>query len=272
MTGAADGGAAVPCPACSPAGADAGPVSAVEIVGVAQSGAQGADVGASVRGPGQARRGEEHEGREQDGAGGAVQPDQPCTAGRRTGFRRGRLLGGGPAAADPVDPEQQASDGDDPEPRGSEFAVDASGLAQAKGAVEVVDPGPQGQGTAAAVGGQVTADFRRGGIDEQCPVLGIAQSRVSEQHSGGVLRARGRAHGHRGGPAGVFDGGLHLGGERQRAGDGRDVQFPGIDDWFQLRGHCVQAAGDGGDEQEGPGEDPGVEVDPEQECPEPATV
>ena len=33
---AAVGEAPVPCPACSPAGADAGPVNAVEIVGVAQ--------------------------------------------------------------------------------------------------------------------------------------------------------------------------------------------------------------------------------------------
>jgi hypothetical protein len=70
----------------------------------------------------------------------------------------------------------------------------------------------------------------------------------------------------------VFDGGLHLGGERQRVGDAWDVQFPGVEGLFELRGHGVEAAGDGGDEQEGPGEDPGIEVDPEQEGLEPAAV
>lgn len=50
------------------------------------------------------------------------------------------------------------------------------------------------------------------------------------------------------------------------------MHFVAVEDLFQLRGHGVQAAGHGGGEEEGSGEDPGVEVDPEQECAEPAGI
>jgi hypothetical protein len=70
----------------------------------------------------------------------------------------------------------------------------------------------------------------------------------------------------------VVDGCLYLGGERQRVRDGGNMQFVAVEDLFQLRGHGVQAPGHGGGEEERSGQDPGVEVDPEQECTEPARI
>ena len=50
------------------------------------------------------------------------------------------------------------------------------------------------------------------------------------------------------------------------------MQFLGVDGLFQLRRDGVEAAGEGGGEQEGTGEDTGVEVEPEHELTEPAAA
>lgn len=50
------------------------------------------------------------------------------------------------------------------------------------------------------------------------------------------------------------------------------MEFLGVDGLFELWRDGVEGAGEGGDENEGTGEDAGVELEPEHERPEPSAA
>jgi hypothetical protein len=60
---------------------------------------------------------------------------------------RSQHRGGSARLPGPDDPQDQAGGRDDSQPRGGEFAVEAPEIAEVETAVQLIDPGPQRQGT-----------------------------------------------------------------------------------------------------------------------------
>ena len=171
----------------------------------------------------------------------------------------------GASFADTDNPESEACDGDDSEPGGSEFAVEASGVSEVEVAVQVADPGAQRRGAAGAVDDEVAADLSGAGVDEHGPGLARSEAVFGIHNPCRVARLGCRTHGEEAGriaTVGVGSLDLRCEGER-RLGLGC-VQLLCVDGLFELRGEGVEGAADGGDEDERSDEDPGVEVQSEQ--------
>ncbi|CDP88940.1 hypothetical protein BN975_04785 [Mycolicibacterium farcinogenes] len=132
-------------------------------------------------------------------------------------------------------------------------------------AVQLIDPGPHRQRTAAAVDRQLAARRRRHGIDEHGVALGLTQRRVVEHHPGGLAgTGRGTHCGNR--QVGTLRlGGPYLFGDRQDVAAAVALELITIDEL--LNGGCdgVQATADRGDQQEWPYEEARVEVQSLQE-------
>lgn len=109
--------------------------------GPVEGGADGSDVAAPVLGPGDAGGGEEQCADEEPDAGGGVPgEDAPVPLGSVV---RADEVPLGAGRADAGDPEAEADEGDDTEPGGGEFAVEASDLDEVQVAVQLVDLGAQ---------------------------------------------------------------------------------------------------------------------------------
>ena len=224
-----------------------------------------------VRGPRESRRREEQEAECEPHPRGRVPRPRPAI---RVGLPRARHQGD-PGAAAPTHAasvqhhEHDAADGHHTQPRGRELAVEPPRLTQQQVPVQAVDRGAQRQCTAGPVDGHVPHDPAGPGVHEDPPGLGTAQGGVGEHDARGAALGGG-AHRHGcvvradlalGGPDLPVDAPRGLG---PRAGEGVGVDRP-----FELRCEHVQQPGQGGDHQEGPHEDPGVEVQSSQQGHEP---
>lgn len=225
-----------------------------------------ADVHARVRRPGQPGCREREETCRHPQSHGPV-PRQCSLASLRAPARHEQLAQPLPAARR-REPQGEPAQYFDPQPARCDLAVVAAEFAEVQGAVQAVEPGPHGQPL--AEGAQCAAHLRVVRIDEGGLCVAVGQSLDVEGDPGHVAVARALGDGDEL-PAGYrLAGGFHLNCERFRLAVRGDLQLVAVDDGLDLWGRRVEQSGHGGDEQERADEDARVEVQAQQEGPQPA--
>src|SRR5699024_9764520 len=149
------------------------------------------------------------------------------------------------------DQQDQTGDGDDSQPRGGEFTVETPDVAEGEAAVQLVDPGSQGQGPGGAVDGEVAGHLGGGGIDEDRPGFAFAQLGRGSHPSGG---RPGVGSGADGAERVLVSGdgvrGFDLFGQGQGRSRGRSRELVGVDDLLKLWAERVERTAECGDEDE----------------------
>src|SRR5690606_26639821 len=153
------------------------------------------------------------------------------------------------AGAAAAHPQDNAAEGDHPQPACREFAVEAADLAQVEMAVEHADPGAYREGAAVAVDLEGAEDFPGVGVDEDAGTDAFFQPVDLEEDSGAVFGAADtdRVEGaFRVGFLGCFD----LQAERNPMPLLFNAQLVSVEPLFELRGVGVEKPGDRCDRDE----------------------
>ncbi len=225
--------------------------------GLAEGGAQDVDVGARVRRPGQAGGGEEDEAGRGPDTDGAVQTEGAAPSAGAAHLALGTAAG---------EPQHQTAARYHPQPARGEFAVEAAVLTEVQIAVELAEPGTQGQRARRSVLFERALDLRGVRVDEHGERVVRADTGHAGQHDPrrGVVLGRG-AHGRDAALGMGLAGGGHLLGDRQLGVPRGDGELVGVDDLLGLEGGRVQSTAQGGDQQERGDEQTRVEVQPQDE-------
>jgi len=173
-----------------------------------------------------------------------------------------------PAAGEP---QHQSRQGNQPQPRRGQLAVDAPGLAEVQARVQTRQPRAERQRATGAIGNQFAGDLGVAWIHEHSKAFRLTEPGHVEQHPGRVSRPGRRAYGEQRALRLTLPGSRHLVADRHRRTRALDGDRVPVERVLDLRGQSVEEPGQRRQEEERADQDPRIEVQSDQQRPNAAT-